>query len=94
MSERGLILALQRLHDDPGFWDMAARDPQSTIALYDLDEAEREQLTRAVQTRDERTIRSLAARVGIDWTADHIQGPGALPGDGYEDVRPEQVAGA
>jgi hypothetical protein len=93
MSERGLILALQRLHDDPGFWERAVQDPQSTLGLYDLDEAERQTLFRAVQTRDAGAIRQMAAKVGIDWTADHIAGPGALPGDGYEGVRPQQVAG-
>jgi hypothetical protein len=109
MSERGMILALQRIHDDPGFTDRVSEDPQNTLGLYDLDQEECDTLIQAVTNRDNRTIRKMASNVGIDWTADHIggpgaldetevslegaanlgiQGPGALPGDGYDGVMP------
>lgn len=78
MSQRGLTLALQRLHDDPGFIDLVAQDSQSTLGIYDLDETECNTLIEAVNKRDGRTIRKMAEGVGIDWTADHIQGAGAL----------------
>src|SRR5690349_18529832 len=78
MSERGLLLALQRLHDDPGFVDLVAADPQNTLGLYDLDEAECDTLIKAVTNKDEDTIRQMATAVGIDWTADHISGAGSL----------------
>ena len=78
MSERGMILALQRLHDDPGFMDMVAQDTQSTLGIYDLDEAECAALTSAVTNRDNETLRSMAKQVGIDWTSDHVTGVGAL----------------
>ena len=78
MSERGLILALQRLHDDPGFFDMAAADPDSTIGIYDLDDEERQTLIRAVQSRDNNALRQMASQVGIDWTAGHVHGVGSL----------------
>ena len=114
MSERGLILALQRLHDDPGFVDMVRQDSESTLGIYDLDETECNTLIGAVQSGDTNTMRQMAERVGIDWTSDHIsgigsldesevstegaaklgiQGPGALPGDGYEGVQPTRPAG-
>ena len=78
MSERGLLLALQRLHDDPGFVDLAATDPQNTLGIYDLDETERQALVQAVTNRDENTLRAMASKVGIDWTSEHIGGAGAL----------------
>lgn len=114
MSERGLILALQRIHDDPGFTDRVAEDPNSTLGIYDLDEEECNSLVDAVKKRDAMAIRGLATKAGIDWTAGHIggigaldesevsiestrkpgiQGPGALPGDGYEGVTPGRAAG-
>src|SRR5437762_2795937 len=74
MSQRGLILALQRLHDDPGFKDMIARDPEGTLGLYDLDENERQML----MTMDEAQMRDVAANVGLDWRADHVSGVGAI----------------
>lgn len=78
MSERGLILALQRIHDDPGFTDRVADDPDGSLGIYDLDEDECQTLIQAVTTRDNQTIRSMASRVGIDWKAGHIGGIGAL----------------
>ena len=78
MSERGLVLALQRLHDDPGFADRVAQDSESTLGLYDLDENECQTLIQAITNKDHATIRQLASNVGIDWTADHIGGIGAL----------------
>jgi hypothetical protein len=78
MSDRGLLLALQRLHDDPGFLDLIAQDPEQTLGLYDLDDQERQALTQAVQNDDDQAILDMAQRAGIDWTADHIGGIGAL----------------
>ncbi|MEO8287641.1 MAG: hypothetical protein ABI670_14530 [Chloroflexota bacterium] len=78
MSERGLVLALQRLHDDPGFVDLVSRDPDSTLGIYDLDEAECKVLIEAVTKKDDATLREMANKVGVDWAADHIQGVGAL----------------
>ena len=78
MSDRGLILALQRIHDDPGFTDRVAEDPESTLGIYDLDEDECNTLIDAVKKRDAMAIRGLATKAGIDWTADHIGGIGAL----------------
>jgi hypothetical protein len=78
MSERGLFLALQRLHDDPGFVNLVAADPQNTLGIYDLDEEECQQLIQAATHHDEDTLRAMASRVGIDWTANQIQGTGAL----------------
>jgi hypothetical protein len=114
MSERGMLLALQRIHDDPGFTDRVADDPENTIGLYDLDQEECDALIIAVKNRDNAAIRRLASQAGIDWHAGHIggagaldqhetsieeakklgiQGPGALPGDGYEGVTPVRPAG-
>lgn len=78
MSERGMILALQRIHDDPGFTDLVAEDPQGTLGLYDLSDDECNTLIQAVQNRDGATIRRMASNVGIDWRAGHIGGVGAL----------------
>ena len=78
MSERGLILALQRIHDDPGFTDLVAQDPQGTLGIYDLDETECDTLIHAVTSGNDDAIRQMAERVGIDWTADVIEGVGAL----------------
>lgn len=78
MSERGMVLALQRIHDDPGFTDRVAEDPEGTLGLYDLDETECNTLINAVKNDDHDTIRRMASSVGIDWTADHIGGIGAL----------------
>ena len=74
MSQRGLILALQRFHDDPGFKDLVAQDPQSTLGIYDLDENERQQL----MSMDEAAMNRLAADLGLNWGADHVSGVGAL----------------
>ena len=113
MSERGLILALQRIHDDPGFTDRVSEDPENTLGLYDLDQAECDRLTNAIKNRDNRAIRQMASSIGIDWKSDHIggvgaldehevntegaanvgiQGPGALPGDGYEGAMPDRAS--
>lgn len=78
MSERGLILALQRLHDDPGFADMVKQDSESTLGIYDLDETECNTLIGAVKEGDNNAMRQMAERVGIDWTSDHIGGIGSL----------------
>jgi len=78
MSERGLLLALQRLHDDPGFVDLVSADPQNTLGIYDLDETECQALIQAATNRDEDTLRDMASKVGIDWTSDHISGAGAI----------------
>jgi len=78
MSERGLLLALQRLHDDPGFVNLVAADPQNTLGIYDLDEAECQALIQAATNKDETTLKNMASKVGIDWTSDHVSGAGAL----------------
>jgi hypothetical protein len=78
MSERGLLLALQRLHDDPGFIDMVCSDPEHTLGLYDLDESDRSMLSNACQKKDTGALTQLARSYGIEWEADHVQGVGAL----------------
>ncbi len=78
MSERGMTLALQRLHDDPGFTDLVAADPQNTLGIYDLDENECNTLISAVKNKDNAAIRQMAAGLGIDWKADQIGGLGAI----------------
>lgn len=78
MSERGLILALQRFHDDPGFFDMVKQDPQNTIGLYDLSDAERQALLDAVLRNDDEEICKLAEAVGMDWRAPEIHGLGTM----------------
>lgn len=78
MSERGLVLVLQRLHDDPGFINMVAQDPQATLGLYDLDDAERGAIADAVKNSDNNALKQLASQVGVDWTADHIAGVGSI----------------
>ncbi len=78
MSERGLILALQRLHDDPGFIDLVRQDSESTLRIYDLDDTECQTLIQAINNNDRNTIQQMASQVGIDWTSDHIGGVGAL----------------
>lgn len=81
MSDRGLLLALQRLHDDPGFVDTVAQNPEETLALYDLSDDERQALTQAAVNCDGKTLEAMAERLGMDWTANHIPGAGALGGD-------------
>jgi hypothetical protein len=78
MSERGMLLALQRLHDDPGFADMVQRDPENTLGIYDLDETECQTLISAVQKGDNDTLQQMASNVGIDWGSTRISGAGAL----------------
>jgi hypothetical protein len=110
MSQRGLILALQRFHDDPGFADLVAQDPQSTLGIYDLDDSERQ----ALMNMDEAQMRQLAESVGLDWGADQVSGvgtldegedgaeatklginmPNAMTGEGYQGTRPIRTAGS
>ena len=78
MSQRGLLLALQRFHDDPGFIDLVNQDTQSTLGIYDLDENECALLTEAARTHDEAALREMAQAAGIDWQSDHLSGVGAL----------------
>jgi hypothetical protein len=77
MSQRGLLLALQRLHDDPGFIDRVAQDPNAALGVYDLGEAERRAIAVAASARDNRALQSLAQQAGLDWTSTHISGLGA-----------------
>lgn len=81
MSERGLILALQRFHDDPGFFGLVQQDPQSTLGLYDLDDGQREALTDAVVHGDETEIVKMAEGVGMDWKSPQVHGLGTIPDD-------------
>jgi hypothetical protein len=74
MSQRGLILALQRFHDDPGFKDLVAQDPQSTLGIYDLDDNERQQL----MSMDDEAMHRLAAAAGLSWGTGTLGGVGAL----------------
>lgn len=78
MSERGLTLAIQRLHDDPGFTELVRQDPQHTLGIYDLDENEHQAVLGAIMNRDTEAMKRLAATVGIDWTSQHLHGLGAL----------------
>jgi hypothetical protein len=78
MSQRGLALALQRLHDDPGFGDMVQQDPQNTLGIYDLDDTERQSLEQAIRNDDLNIIQQLAASCGMDWKSQHVHGVGAL----------------
>ncbi len=86
MSDRGLLLALQRLHDDPGFVDLVAQDPHATLGLYDMSDDERQALSQAVINRDGKIIDKMAENLGMDWTADHIPGAGALADDDEIDL--------
>lgn len=81
MSERGLILALQRFHDDPGFFDMVKRDPENTLRIYDLDEEQCDALLDAVIHNKHEDITELANEVGMDWNAPRVSGVGALSDD-------------
>ena len=74
MSQRGLILALQRFHDDPGFKDLVAQDPEATLGIYDLDENERQQL----MSMDEAAMNRFAAGMGLSWGGGPVSGVGAL----------------
>src|SRR5438132_184769 len=74
MSQRGLILALQRFHDDPGFKDLVAQDPDSTLGIYDLDDNERQQL----MSMDEAAMNRFAIGLGLNWGAGPVSGVGAL----------------
>jgi hypothetical protein len=78
MSQRGLLLALQRLHDDPGFAGLIQQDPQNTLGIYDLDDDERSTLEQAVMNSDNAAIQQMASRVGVDWEAGQIQGAGTM----------------
>ena len=89
MSQRGMALALQRLHDDPGFGQMVQQDPQNTLGIYDLDDTERQSLEQAIRTNDLGSIQQLAAGCGMDWKSQHVHGVGALS---EEEVSIEQAA--
>jgi hypothetical protein len=89
MSQRGLALALQRVHDDPGFATMVQQDPQNTLGIYDLDDSERQSLEQAILRNDESTFQQLAATCGMDWQARHVHGVGALS---EEEVSTEEAA--
>jgi hypothetical protein len=78
MSDRGLILALQRFHDDPGFYDRVKTDPQNTLGIYDLDEEQCDALIDAVVNDKHEEITQLAQEVGMDWQAPRVSGVGAL----------------
>jgi hypothetical protein len=73
-----MLLALQRLHDDPGFVDMVQRDPENTLGIYDLDETECRTLIDAVVQGDNATLQQMATGAGLDWGSTHIGGVGAL----------------
>ncbi len=81
MSERGMLLALQRLHDDPGFIGRICEDPAGTLGIYDIDGEERETLVEACRNEDHAKIGQIARSYGIDWKADHVAGIGALGDD-------------
>ncbi|MDQ6694507.1 MAG: hypothetical protein M3014_08825 [Chloroflexota bacterium] len=85
MSERGLVLALQRFHEDPGFAERVAQDPQSTLELYDLDESECQTLITAAQSGDTSVMRQMAQQAGLDWGAEHMSGVGHLAEAGEDD---------
>jgi hypothetical protein len=78
MSERGMLLALQRLHDDPGFAGMVQSDPDNTLGIYDLDETECQTLIGAVQSGDNAALQEMASKAGVDWGSTHVTGLGAL----------------
>ena len=78
MSERGMLLALQRLHDDPGFMGRICGDPSGTLGIYDIDDEEREKLIDACRNGDEGIIAQIARSYGVDWKAEHVAGIGAL----------------
>jgi hypothetical protein len=81
MSERGLALVIQRLHDDPGFADKVADDPQGTLGLYDLDDEQRQVLTNTCVTRDDTGLHDMAVKAGLQWHKGHFHGVGAPPED-------------
>ncbi|MDQ3705683.1 MAG: hypothetical protein M3437_10760 [Chloroflexota bacterium] len=81
MSERGMLLALQRLHDDPGFMGRICDDPSGTLGIYDIDDEEREKLIDACRNGDEGIIAQIARSYGVDWKAEHVTGIGALAED-------------
>jgi hypothetical protein len=79
MSARGLALVIQRLHDDPGFADKVADDPQGTLGLYDLDDNERETVADTCITHDDTALHALADKAGLQWHEAHFHGVGAPP---------------
>ncbi len=81
MSDRGMKLALQRLHDDPGFSDMVCSDPEATLGNYDLDDEDRELLANACKSNDQGKLTEMARNLDIDWKAQHLAGVGALGDD-------------
>ncbi len=81
MSERGMLLALQRLHDDPGFMGRICDDPSGTLGIYDIDDEERQTLIDACRNGDEQAIAQIARSYGVEWESDHVVGIGALSDD-------------
>src|SRR3712207_5881344 len=76
-----MLLALQRLHDDPGFMGRICEDPENTLGIYDIDDAERGQLLNACQNNDTAAIAQIARGYGMNWQAEQIAGIGALADD-------------
>jgi hypothetical protein len=93
MSERGMLLALQRIHEDPGFTDRVAEDPDNTLGLYDLDQEECDRLIGAIKNRDNAAIRQMASTAGLDWTAEHIGGVGTMIDENADVVTRGSVGG-
>ena len=79
MSERGLALVIQRLHDDPGFADKVATDPGGALGLYDLDDDQRNVLTNTCVTGDDTALHEMATKAGLQWHQGHFHGVGAPP---------------
>jgi hypothetical protein len=82
-----MLLALQRLHDDPGFMGRICDDPSGTLGIYDIDDEERQTLIDACRNGDQERIAQIARSYGIDWKSEHIAGIGAL---GDEEVSLEE----
>ncbi len=85
MSARGLALVIQRLHDDPGFADTVAADPQGVLSLYDLDDHERQVFADTCITRDDTALHEMATKAGLQWHEGHFHGVGAPPDEGTGD---------
>jgi len=79
MSARGLALVIQRLHDDPGFADKVAADPQGVLSLYDLDDQERQVFANTCITGDDTALHEMATKAGLQWHQGHFHGVGAPP---------------
>lgn len=81
MSTRGLALIIQRLHDDPGFADTVASDPQGTLGIYDLDDEQRQVVSNTCITHDDTALHDMAEKAGLQWHEGHFHGVGAPPDD-------------